>query len=210
MKTTIYLIRHSKQLKINIPKENSQIANEKIILSILGEEKAKQLSIFLKNNYNIDYLYSSNYVRAISTAKYISDIFNIDINIDSNFGERKLGDLNSLEKLAIGKKNSYSIDQILNENFKNIGSESMLDVRKRALLSLNKILKNHSGKNICIVTHGALIKFLLLNYCNLNKENMTIEFNGKKIVGMKLDSPDIIKLEFNNLDIETIEHIPCL
>lgn len=86
----------------------------------------------------------------------------------------------------------------------------MLDVRKRALLSLNKILKNHSGKNICIVTHGALIKFLLLNYCNLNKENMTIEFNGKKIVGMKLDSPDIIKLEFNNLDIETIEHITTL
>lgn len=104
MKTTIYLIRHSKQLKISLPKEDSQIANEKIILSILGEEKAKQLSIFLKNHYNIDYLYSSNYVRAISTAKYISDIFNIDINIDSNFGERKLGDLNSLEKLAIGKK----------------------------------------------------------------------------------------------------------
>ena len=43
--TQLYLIRHSKQLKIeNKLDENDQINNEKIILSIEGEEKAKQMS----------------------------------------------------------------------------------------------------------------------------------------------------------------------
>ena len=91
-RTYIYLIRHSEQLKlknqINI-KENSQISNEKIILSINGEKKAEEISK-LEELKNIDYLYSSNYVRAISTAKYIAYQNNIDINIDENLGERKL------------------------------------------------------------------------------------------------------------------------
>ena len=46
-KTIVYLIRHSEQLKINGIKnivEDDQISNEKIILSVEGEEKAKKLS----------------------------------------------------------------------------------------------------------------------------------------------------------------------
>ena len=46
-KTIVYLIRHSEQLKIkgikNI-KEDDQINNEKIILSVEGENKARELS----------------------------------------------------------------------------------------------------------------------------------------------------------------------
>lgn len=43
-KITIFLIRHSEQLKINTllnNSENSQIANEKIILSVEGEKRQK-------------------------------------------------------------------------------------------------------------------------------------------------------------------------
>lgn len=90
--TKIYLIRHSEQLKINgknIKSEDSQISNEKIILSINGERKAKEISELEELN-NIDVLWSSNYVRAISTAKYIALKNNIEINIDENFNERKL------------------------------------------------------------------------------------------------------------------------
>ena len=90
--TYIYLIRHSEQLKLKnqiYVSEDSQINNEKIILSIEGEKKAERISE-LTELKNIDYLYSSNYVRAISTAKYIAYQNNIDIIIDENLGERKL------------------------------------------------------------------------------------------------------------------------
>ncbi len=84
METTIYLVRHSEQLKIKgeiFSKESSQIKNEKIPLSINGEALALNLSN-IEEFKNIDVLFSSNYVRAISTAKYIAEKNNIEINID--------------------------------------------------------------------------------------------------------------------------------
>lgn len=90
--TQVYLVRHSEQLKIEnkiVRNEESQISNEKIILSVEGESKAQEISK-LKELSNIDILWSSNYVRAISTAKYIANQNHIEINIDENFNERKL------------------------------------------------------------------------------------------------------------------------
>lgn len=90
--TQVFLIRHSEQLKIKsniIITETSQISNEKIVLSVEGEKKAEEISN-LDILKNIEELWSSNYVRTISTAKYIADKNNININIDESFNERKL------------------------------------------------------------------------------------------------------------------------
>lgn len=90
--TFVYLIRHSEQLKINnkiVKNETSQVSNEKIILSIEGEKKAEEISNS-KELCNIDVLWSSNYVRATSTAKYIAEKNNIEIKIDEGFNERKV------------------------------------------------------------------------------------------------------------------------
>ncbi len=98
--TQVYLIRHSKQLKIEnkiVENEGSQISNEKIILSIEGERKAKEISQ-LKELKSIDVVWSSNYARAIGTAKYIAEQNNIEINVDENFNERKLRKLNNIIK----------------------------------------------------------------------------------------------------------------
>lgn len=90
--TYVFLIRHSEQLRIesqNNKMEDSQISNEKIILSVEGERKAEEMS-HLKELKEVEVLWSSNYVRAISTAKYIANQNKIEINIDKNFNERKL------------------------------------------------------------------------------------------------------------------------
>lgn len=91
-RTIIYLIRHSEQLKIKgniLSTDSDQVQNEKIVLSVNGEEKARLLSEN-KELTKIDMLFSSNYARAISTAKYIASKNNIEINIDERLGERKL------------------------------------------------------------------------------------------------------------------------
>ena len=90
--TQVYLIRHAEQLKIKnkiVKNENSQITNEKIILSVAGEKEAEKISE-LEELKNIDILWSSNYARAIGTAKYIAEKNDIEINIDESFNERKL------------------------------------------------------------------------------------------------------------------------
>lgn len=90
--TILYLIRHSLQLKDLgnvLTDEDSQIKNEKIILTCEGEKKAEELSKS-EELQGISELWSSSYVRAISTAKYIAQNNNIKINIDQRLNERKL------------------------------------------------------------------------------------------------------------------------
>ena len=97
--------------------EDTQISNEKIPLSAKGEKQAENVSNIKELN-NIYTLWSSNYVRAISTAKYIALNNKIDINIDEKLGERKLGNLEKLRILGRNKKYSYTIEQLLDENLK--------------------------------------------------------------------------------------------
>ncbi|UKI27062.1 MAG: histidine phosphatase family protein [Bacilli bacterium] len=98
--TIVYLVRHSKPLKVNnnYTKDSLQIQNEKKILSSEGEALAeKHFSNEIFNN--IDCVYSSNYIRAISTAKICCrEKNNIEINIIDDLGERKFG-INTWDEL---------------------------------------------------------------------------------------------------------------
>lgn len=204
-KTTVYLIRHSKQLRnenYENVKESDQTKNEKIILSVEGEEKARALSQ-REELKNIDIIYSSNYVRAISTAKYIADKNNLTINIQSNLGERKLGNLEKLKELGKDKKYTFTEEQLLNENLKNIDGENIKEVNKRMTDALNKILKENEGENIAIVSHGVAIKALLLNWCELN-EDIELTYNQSII---EVNSPCLIKLEFVETKLNSLESI---
>lgn len=201
-KTYVYLIRHSEQLKIENNEENSQIANEKIILSVNGEKKAEELSN-IKELQNIDVVYSSHYTRALATAKYIADKNNKEIKISRNFGERKLGDLDELEKLGETRKNSYTVEQMLDENLKTSNGESRKEVTERMEEKLNEVFKENIGRKVVVVSHGATIKFLLMKWCKLNEAN-NLEYNNKEIV---LNSPGVIKLTFLDNALQDIQQI---
>ena len=89
--TTIYLMRHSEQVKPNedlYDTKLSQLQNEKNVLSENGKLLAKKLSE-LQDLQNIDLLYSSHYERAIATAKYIAEKNNIDIRVDERLRRTK-------------------------------------------------------------------------------------------------------------------------
>ena len=205
MEKKVYLIRHSEQLKIkNEDEKNEQIKNEKIILSVEGEKKAEKLSK-ISQLQNIEQLWSSNYVRAISTAKYISKENNIEINISSKLNERKLGDLETLKKMAKNKKNSYTTEQLLNRKLKNKDGESCEEVSKRMKEKIQEIVEN-GPENIAIVSHGAAIKFYLSNFCRID-ENINFIYNEKIIIKKIINSPDIIELTFSNNSLRNIEHI---
>lgn len=107
--TQVYLIRHAEQLKIKnkiVKNENSQISNEKIILSVAGEKEAEKISE-LEELKNIDVLWSSDYARAIGTAKYIAEKNNIEINIDESFNERKLRRFKKFGRVRKNKKRIF-------------------------------------------------------------------------------------------------------
>lgn len=61
-------------MKVNntFNKDNLQLQNEKSSLSIMGEQIAKE-KLNKKEFDDIDIIFSSNYVRTIQTAKYLSE-----------------------------------------------------------------------------------------------------------------------------------------
>lgn len=206
MKTTIYLVRHAQPLKniINMNNTDSiQLQNEKIILSKKGEKQSEKLSknVFLNN---IDAVYSSQYVRAISTAKYIAENNNLDIIIDERLGERVIG--------TEEKPKDFWIEQMLDLDSKTTDGESQREVRNRMLSFMDDILKNDRGKNVVVVSHATAMTFLLMKWCKL--ENVVLEgkkrklvFNGKVVIDDSFNTPEVFELIFNNTNIESIKRI---
>lgn len=186
--TTIYLIRHSEPLK------STDIINEEIPLSPNGEIKAKELAN-LEELMNIDLIYSSEYKRAISTARYIALKNNLSLNISSKLNERRLGDVNSVPK-------SFWLTQLYGEDAKADGGESRKEVCERMLLFINYILDNYKDKRIVLVSHGAAITFLLMNWCklvsaSLETKSRHLVFNDKDVINGVMRFPHVFKLEFD-------------
>ena len=205
----VYLIRHSKPLKVNNDKnmDSLQIQNEKQPLSIEGENIARE-KLNIKELKDIDKLYSSSYVRAISTAKYIAENNNIEINVINDFGERKFG-INSWDELP----DNFGEKQFLDENYKTEFGESQKEVRERTFNALMNVLKN-DDKKIAIVFHSTAMLFLIMTWCKVipSKEDFSYKFlfNDEEVFNDKIDYCEIFKLTFDDknklINIENIKH----
>ncbi len=207
--TTIYISRHSIPMRNLINTYNAsdieQIRNEKNPLSIEREYKAKLLSN-VKELESIDILYSSHYVRAMSTAKYIAENNNILINVDERLGERKFG-VNSMSELP----KSFYIDQFTNWDYKLPNGESLNEVSNRMNNILDEILIKHKDKRVAIISHGTALSAMLSKYCNIvlndSTEEVEIYFNNKLIFNGKWNCPELFKLVFNDNKLISIENI---
>ena len=204
--TIIYLIRHAETIEengIRNTNEDSQIINEKEILSVYGEQQSQKLSrnIELKN---IDIIWSSSYARAKATAKYIASKNNLPINIDSSLNERKLGNLKELGEFMKDKKTQDpSQEQLLDRKFKTSDGESAEDTRQRMTKFFDKILQEYKWKKIAVVSHGGSIKFFLLNWCKVNAD---VKLVYKNTV-LDITSPCLLKLTFRENELVNIEQI---
>ena len=125
--TIVYLIRHAETVDengIRNTSEDSQLINEKEILSVEGEEQAKRLS---ENEelQNLDVIWSSSYTRAKATAKYIANVNDLPFNLDNNLSERKLGNLKELGEFMKDKNTrDPSQEQLLDRTFRTSDGDS--------------------------------------------------------------------------------------
>lgn len=163
--TIVYLIRYAETAQengIRNTNENSQMINEKEILSVYGEEQSKRLSENTELN-NIDVIWSSSYTRAKATAKYIANTNNLPINLDSNLSERKLGNLKELGEFMKDKKTrDPSQEQLLDRKFKTSDGESAEETNQRMTKFFDRILKEYEGKKIAVVSHRRFNKIFLI------------------------------------------------
>lgn len=203
---TIFLIRHSlKEEKYYSDNElvDRQTFDEQKRLSEEGKELAYKLS---QNEVlrNVKEVWSSNYNRAIETAKYINE----NVNITNAFDERHYGDFPPNTR-----KEDFRVKQYQDENFKNINGESQKEVRKRFDDKINYILNSSPNDEIAIVAHNSAILFYLLKYCNLigidGPKGVTLAYKDKILIKNSImASPSIMKLIFDdNNNVINIDYI---
>lgn len=199
--TTIYFMWHSEALKPkNINNNDSfQIQNEKLILTINGENIAKKKSSFSEFK-NFDCVFSSNYVRAISTAKYFT---NDEIKINESFGERKFG-INNWSELPI----DFEKKQFDNFDYKLDNGESIHEVILREEKALNEILNNYKNQKILVIGHSTAITSLFSIWCEISYGG-PYKYHGIEFFDGKWDYCETFKLIFddnnNLLDIKNVK-----
>ncbi len=205
--TIVYLIRHAETVDekgIRNTNEDSQLINEKEILSVKGEEQAKKLSEH-KELKNLDAIWSSSYTRAKATAKYIANVNNLSFNLDNDLSERKLGNLQELGVFMQGKATrDPSQEQLLDRTFRTSDGESAEQTRARMNEFFSKILAEYEGKKVAIVSHGGSIKFFLLNWCEVNSD-VKLVYRNETVLDIK--SPCLLKLTFNKQELINLQQL---
>lgn len=193
--TTVYFIRHSEPFKIHrgIEETNESIllSNIKSPLSINGEKLAEKIS-HNKEFDNIDVVWSSEYVRTMSTAKYFAAKNNLKVNVSDQLGERKHG-INSWDELPY----DFETHQWEDENYKIGNGESQKETRTRIKNKLDKILDENKDKRILIVGHSTATAFLFGCWCEINYTG-PYKFNNKEFFDGKWNYCETFKLVFDD------------
>lgn len=208
METVVYLIRHSEttprsNLKMISNSNNGQLQNEKNILSVSGEKKAEQLSKCSELS-NIDAVYSSNYVRAMETAKYIALENNTIINVDERLNERKIGNMGKMEW------KEFSRLQMKDFNFKLSGGESLSQTKKRMVEAMKNILMFENGNRVAVVSHSTALTCLLSTWCEMGHnydDEIILSYNDQTIVDGHWTAPMVYKVTFDGMNILDIKYI---
>lgn len=186
----VYLMRHSEAIKPKNINNNDtlQVQNEKWVLSKKGEDLARKIGsneIFL----DFDMVFSSNYVRAISTAKNFTDDV---IYIDENFGERRFG-INNWDELP----DNFEKRQFEDFDYKTSSGESLNEVSEREYDSLINILNNYKFRKILIVGHSTAFAALFTKWCNVTYDS-GYYFKNEKFFDGRWQCCTTFKLLFND------------
>lgn len=161
----------------------------------LEEEGIRQIKdardFIIRNNLNIDKIYSSDIKRAKQSAEIINERINVPIIYTKELRELDKGDLTGLEKYYAYRK--YPEFNNLKDVLKRYpNGESMQDLYDRVNLLLQKLKDNNS----LFVTHRGVINMF---YYILN--NIKLDMDKKKF---NVTHGSIHKLDINNKKIKRI------
>ncbi len=165
---TIYLVRHA---------HAAWKSDENRSLSKRGVQDAQRVADLLEN-FPIEAIFASDYLRAIQTVQPLATRSGIEIRLEPRFRERELGDWTAPSFEAAVQRTW------LNPEFAFPGGETNLQAQRRALLGLQAVLKG-SERQIVIGTHGNLLALILNSY------DPTVGYD----FWSKLSMPDVYRLD---------------
>ncbi len=204
---TIYLIRHSAPfIEIENYEDYKNVPwndyNRNMILSSEGEEKAKRLCE-LDELKDLDSIYSADSFRAIGTAKFVAEMNNLKIKIDTRINERNLG-VNTISELP----DNQTIKSFSNKDYKFGNAESLNEMDNRFNSFIKDVLRSDNNK-IALFIHGIIMMSFLQNNTDFSFDgkNMKLLFNDKEVYNDKMINPMVFKIEYEDTRIINVEFI---
>jgi 2,3-bisphosphoglycerate-dependent phosphoglycerate mutase len=187
METRIFMVRHADSPFV-FGQERSRGLSEQ------GNVDALKVADLL-DLFDIDYVCSSNYARAVQTVQYIASRKNLHIIEFEELRERPIKGLGfraPWEELLIAIEKSF-----IDLDFALEGGESIREAQSRAIPKIEKLLFEHNGKNVVIGTHGNIMT-IIMNYFD---KNYGYDF------WMGTSKPDIYEMTFIGTELKGINRI---
>lgn len=152
----IYIVRHGQSLG-NL--KGGFAGRTDYPLSDLGHKQARMTADYLRDKH-IDAVLSSTLSRAMQTAEPIASDRGLSVLPRPEFMEMNFGDWEGMSLDAVEEQYNGAITVWKTAMYKTVcpNGESTVECYDRAVTALRNAAKEFCGKDICIVTHGAIIK----------------------------------------------------
>ncbi len=169
--THLYLIRHADYIYDLVdgkyPKQNQGLSPD-------GVKEAEKLRDRLASGeIKPDVLISSSERGAMETAQMIAPVLGQPIIPDKDFEEWRSEDGTLSDDEFMSRWNSLTPVQKPYYHFVE-GCESRIEFTLRIHKALNRILEEHDGKTILVVTHGAVIQTSFMFFFGYGEANLQV------------------------------------
>ena len=148
MTTTAYLVRHAQS------HPSSKLEEPQWPLSQVGTEQAEKLGGLLES-LEIAKLYSSPYVRCLSTIDPFSKRRGLDVSVRSGLHERRVAEGVRDDFRDVWKRSWEDF------SFSLPGCESSFDAQDRFVRAVRTIVSEEAGSSIAVCAHGNVMGLLL-------------------------------------------------
>ena len=184
--TVVYFVRHAE-------------SDHKIIdeltrpLTTKGKKDADELVNHF-DKMSIDSIYSSPYLRAVSTIRPIANKKGIAISIRDNFKERSSNSSwihNQMDLETFVGRMWIDVNRSVD------GGETIAELKKRNINELALVLNKCKNKTIIIGTHGTALASIISNY--------EVNFSGKDFMKFINIMPYIVRMKFNEQELIEID-----
>ncbi|MEW6686255.1 MAG: histidine phosphatase family protein [Candidatus Edwardsbacteria bacterium] len=186
MVTTLYLIRHgetegadapSYKGTIDVPLSENGMKQMKLVARYIVQHYSKLNNIELSNRIGpskLSAVYCSDLSRAVRSAEIIAEPHGLIPVIITEIRERNFGIWEGMAFTEIKEKYPTEFESWTNNPLKYspIGGESTLAIKERVMEGLDRILNNHHGENIAVVSHGGVNRIILCHFLGMPLENI--------------------------------------
>jgi len=168
--TRVILVRHG-ETEWNKAGAERFRGRQDIELNEIGVRQAKAAADRVASCWPVSAIYASPLKRALATAQTLASPFGIPVEPLESLIDIDYGDWQGLSYQEASERNSQLYSQWHLDGFTFPAGESLRDVRDRATAALEKVLAQHEGETVALVSHQVVCKVLICSLLGLDNSH---------------------------------------